>query len=959
MESAVPSARIFRFGLFEADVAHATLTRNGVRVKIQDQPFRVLVLLLEQAGEIVTRDELRQKLWADGTHVDFDGSLNVILKKLRAALDDGSENPRFIETVPRRGYRFIAPVTQNHRLEPAIAAPLVNLAAPEAEVPSPMVTPSPGSQSLPPARRSNNSLLYAVTALIVLVATGVWLTSRGSRFSAGAAANNIPSPARTRKSVAILGFHSLSGRTEDAWLGTALSEMLSTELSGGEQLRLVSGEEIANLRVASPWSQTDTLDQSSTSRIGTALSSDLLILGSYTTIHTAKHAQLRLDVRLQDSTTGEILTEFAQVGEAQDLFRLVFSVGARLRERLGVPEVKEADQAGILAALPLNPDAARFYALGILKLRQFDALAAKDLLLQVTKADPKFCLGHAMLARAWGQLGYDQKRKEEAKKALDLSADLPRADKMLVEGEYYDSNGDHEQAAAVHDALFQLFPDNVDYGLRFANAQIKAGNSKKALGVLAQLRSLPPPSSYDPRIDLTESVAIKVNKPASLALVRSAVAKALTQGKTPIYAMAKRDECLVLVYTEHPEEAQPACEEAYNVFLTIGNRAEAADALRLMGDRQGAEGHYAEAIATYDHALSLLHGLGEHGKTGAIMNNVAINYANEGRLDLAEQFYKEARVHFEEVGAKLNVDTATVNIADVLYLRGDLAGAEKAYRHSLEVLATIDHAENGYTLYRLADLEKTRGNLKDAKAHAQQAVESMRSTQGSFQYLTGAMIVLGEVLEAEGDFAGARSQFEETLAIRQKVGESELVAESQVELANLYIEEGQSEKAFDPLRLAIAVFEKEKADPAASGAYASLSRAFLLTGKTEEARVTVDRALKFSTTSSDPALQLPASIQKALVDATPGSTASNPASALQLLRRVSADAKRLGYYNIECEARLALAELQMRTNSSQTRSQLSALAADARAHGFTLIARRAENSLTSTANTLAANRSAH
>jgi len=74
---------------------------------------------------------------------------------------------------------------------------------------------------------------------------------------------------------------------------------------------------------------------------------------------------------------------------------------------------------------------------------------------------------------------------------------------------------------------------------------------------------------------------------------------------------------------------------------------------------------------------------------------------------------------------------------------------------------------------------------------------------------------------------------------------------------------------------------------------------------------------------------------------------------------VSADAKRLGYYNIECEARLALAELQMRTNSSQTRSQLSALAADARAHGFTLIARRAENSLTSTANTLAANRSAH
>src|SRR5713101_9761659 len=109
MERPVQSSKIFRFGLFEADVGRDALRRNGVRVRIQDQPFRVLILLLERPGEIVTRDELRQKLWPEGTFVDFDGSLNVILKKLRAAVDDGPENPRFIETVPRRGYRFIAP----------------------------------------------------------------------------------------------------------------------------------------------------------------------------------------------------------------------------------------------------------------------------------------------------------------------------------------------------------------------------------------------------------------------------------------------------------------------------------------------------------------------------------------------------------------------------------------------------------------------------------------------------------------------------------------------------------------------------------------------------------------------------------------------------------------------------------------------------------------------------------
>ncbi len=111
MQQSTSRARSFRFGLFEADVPHKSLTRNGMRVKIQDQPFRVLLLLLDRPGEIVTRDELRSSLWPDGTFVDFDGSLNVILKKLRAALDDNPDNPRFIETVPRSGYRFIAPVT--------------------------------------------------------------------------------------------------------------------------------------------------------------------------------------------------------------------------------------------------------------------------------------------------------------------------------------------------------------------------------------------------------------------------------------------------------------------------------------------------------------------------------------------------------------------------------------------------------------------------------------------------------------------------------------------------------------------------------------------------------------------------------------------------------------------------------------------------------------------------------
>src|ERR1700733_15835690 len=106
----IDAASIIRFGLFEVDLARASLTRQGVRLRIQEQPFRILELLLRQSGEIVSRESLRQALWPEGTHVNFDGSLNAALKKLRAALQDDAENPRFIETVPRQGYRFLAPV---------------------------------------------------------------------------------------------------------------------------------------------------------------------------------------------------------------------------------------------------------------------------------------------------------------------------------------------------------------------------------------------------------------------------------------------------------------------------------------------------------------------------------------------------------------------------------------------------------------------------------------------------------------------------------------------------------------------------------------------------------------------------------------------------------------------------------------------------------------------------------
>ncbi len=117
-EPSFPSPRLVRFGVFQAELDSGELRKNGLKIKLQDQPFQILAMLLERPGEVVTREELRQKLWPADTFVDFDHSLNAAVKKLRQALGDSADNPRFVETLARRGYRFITPVQTGSDSQP-------------------------------------------------------------------------------------------------------------------------------------------------------------------------------------------------------------------------------------------------------------------------------------------------------------------------------------------------------------------------------------------------------------------------------------------------------------------------------------------------------------------------------------------------------------------------------------------------------------------------------------------------------------------------------------------------------------------------------------------------------------------------------------------------------------------------------------------------------------------------
>jgi len=152
------AAATARFGVFVVDFEAGELLKNGLRVKLQEQPFQLLVFLLEQPGRVATREELRQRMWPADTFVDFDRSLNTAASKLREALGDSAENPRFVETLPRRGYRFVAPV---------------ELATAGQETPEPPAQPRPWYGSLPDIRR------FAVPALFVVLALAVGLCVGG------------------------------------------------------------------------------------------------------------------------------------------------------------------------------------------------------------------------------------------------------------------------------------------------------------------------------------------------------------------------------------------------------------------------------------------------------------------------------------------------------------------------------------------------------------------------------------------------------------------------------------------------------------------------------------------------------------------------------------------------------------------------------------------------------------
>ena len=228
--SSKPS-QVFRFGVFELDGRAHELRRQGIRLRLQEQPFLVLSYLLERAGDVVTRDELRHRLWLSSVYVDFDHGLNNAIARVREVLRDSATAPRFIETLPRLGYRFICPVAGASEPAGVVAAPVPAVTAFAAIEPAQFAAASSA-----PGRRFVRSFSALAVAVVLGLFTGLWLAQRPTEIAANTSVAQAPRP----PSVAVLPFVSLGSDPENELIADGLSEELLHKVAGIDGLKVAA-----------------------------------------------------------------------------------------------------------------------------------------------------------------------------------------------------------------------------------------------------------------------------------------------------------------------------------------------------------------------------------------------------------------------------------------------------------------------------------------------------------------------------------------------------------------------------------------------------------------------------------------------------------------------------------------------------------------------------------------------
>lgn len=778
-----------------------------------------------------------------------------------------------------------------------------------------------------------------------------------------------------RRSVAVLGFKNLSGKPTEAWLSTALAEMLTTELSAGERLRTVPGENVAQMKTSLAIQDEDGYGKDTLARIRQAVNADDVLVGSYLALGKEPGREVHLDLKLQDISAGETTAAIVEDGTEDHLPELVSRAGAVLLQRLGMSDLTPAQNAELSASVSRNPEANHLYAEGLVKIRDFDPLAARARFEKAVKLDDNFALAHSLLSRAWSQLGYDQKSKDEAKRAFDLSGNLSRESRLVIEGRYISATQDWPKAIDVYKSLYTFFPDNLDYGLLLAAAQTSGGKSQDALSTIDQLRRLPAPDKDDPRIDLQEASSAGELGDARrrLASAQHAEQKAESAGLQLIAANAHLAIAVATYELGQPKDAMTAYQKALQTYRRLGNRVQIANVYYDMSQALDDMGDRAAARKSAEQGLAIFQEIGSVKGQALLMNELGIIMRHAGDLRGAIAEYEKSYALMKQVGDKGGMIAAHGNISNILSDQGDLRGSNDKLEEINQLAIEIDNKR--YLALNLANLARNRfhlGETQQALQGFQQALDLSRqignkfATLASLDGLTAEQIETGDLASAsktaaealeithksgedaystafvadqgeiafiKGDLSGARQLYRAAIEEGRKNGDQNTAAQISSLLAELSLVQGNLSEGEQFAREAVAELDKEKAGTAAI-AHAVLARILLSQGKGKEAQDEITVAHTITRSVQDLSILIPVQIASALVQANFGSSTN----AMQVLHKLIRDCERRHFVDSEFDARLALGEIQMHSEPKAAILTLQNLVRDADALGFSLVA---------------------
>jgi eukaryotic-like serine/threonine-protein kinase len=432
-----------RFGTLELDTRAGELFKHGLKLKLQGHPIQILAMLLERPGDLITREEIQQRLWPSEseTFVDFEHGLNNAMRKLRQALGDEAETPIYIETLPRRGYRFIGQIEPEEVSEPRLEQPFT--AAPE-------ITGEPiptGAASAAETKPWASRRLWVALSLLGFIALGsaALLYSRGHRV-----------PALTEKDTIVVA--DFANTTGDTVFIDTLRQGLLVELSQSPYLNILSDDQVRTTLRQMGRQPQEWLSEPLAREVCVRSQSKVFISGSIASLGS----EYVLGLKAENCFTGAVIAQQqTEIARKEDVLYTLGKQATKLRGKLGesLASIQKFD-VPLEQASTSSLEALQAYSLGLKQQLQFKFQSAAPLYEHAIELDPNFAMAYARLARVDEYLQKWKLAKENYNKAFSLRKNVTERERLYIESVYYNRNGELEKAAQILELWKGLYPQD-------------------------------------------------------------------------------------------------------------------------------------------------------------------------------------------------------------------------------------------------------------------------------------------------------------------------------------------------------------------------------------------------------------------------------------------------------------------------------------------------------------------